>query len=73
MWRAALIIGIVLAVLMLSAQNMQRARINFPFTQGLEIATVFLLVLCFALGYAAARLTALVKDWGKRKRERDER
>ena len=73
MWRVALIIGIVLAALVLSAQNMHRTRVNLPFTQGFEIATVFLLVLCFALGYATARLTALVRDSRKRKRERDER
>lgn len=73
MWRAALIIGIVLAVLVLSAQNMQRARVNFPFTEGLEIPTVFLLVLWFALGYATARLTGLVRGIRKRKGERDER
>ena len=73
MWRAALIIGIVLAVFVLSAQNMHRTRVNLPFTQGFEIATVFLLVLCFALGYGTARLTALVRDSRKRKRERDER
>jgi len=73
MWRAALIIGIVLAVLVLSAQNMHRTRVNLPFTEGFEITTVFLLVLCFALGYATARVMALVKNSRKRKRELNER
>ena len=73
MWRTACIIGVVLVVLVLSAQNMHRTRVNFPFTQGFEVSTAFLLALCFGLGYAAARLAALIKGWGRRGGKRDER
>ena len=62
MWRAVIVIIILLIVLLFVALNMHPAQVNFPFTKGFEIRTVFLVVFSFFLGYGAAYFVKLGKD-----------
>jgi len=54
MWQIILICIVFILVIVFGAQNMHQARVNLPLTGTVEIRTVFLLLLCFFLGYAAA-------------------
>jgi len=68
-WRMIIVIIIILLVLIFSAQNMHATQVNFPFTSGFEIRMVFLLVLCFILGYATAHFIGFAKNFRKRDKE----
>lgn len=69
MWRAATVITILLIVLLFAALNMHPTQVNFPFTKGFEIRTVFLLILSFFLGYAVAYFVGLVRNLKNRGRK----
>ena len=69
MWRALLIVGICLVILLFASLNMHSTQINFPFSKGFEMRTVFLLTLCFVVGYGAAYFVGLAKDLKKRSSE----
>jgi len=71
MWRAVLVISILLIVLLFVALNMHTTQVNFPFTKGFEIRTVFLVVASFVLGYGAACLVRLTR--GMKSHRRDSR
>ena len=68
MWRAIIVITIFLVVLLFVVVNMHSTKVNFPFTKGFEISTVFLLMLSFLLGFAAAYFLRLAKDLKNRKK-----
>jgi len=68
MWRAIVVITIFLIVLLFVTQNMHTTRVNFPFTKGIEVSTVFLLILSFFLGFAASYFVRLAKDLKNRKK-----
>jgi len=61
MWRKAIIIILVLAVVILAALNMHPTKVNVPFTQGYEVKTVFLLIASFVLGYGVAYFVELTR------------
>ena len=69
MWRAAIVIAVLLAALLFVGLNMHATQINVPFTKGFEIRTVFLVIASFALGYGAAHLVRLAKDLKNPRRE----
>ena len=69
MWRAIVIVGISLLIILFASLNMHATRLNVPFTKGFEIRTVFLLLLCFFLGYASAFFVGLAKVVKNRKRQ----
>ena len=69
MWQAVAIIIIFVLLILFGAQNMHQTRINFPLAGAFEIRTVFLLLLCFFLGYAASSFIWLTKRLRGRKRE----
>jgi len=54
MWQTILVFVIFALIIIFGAQNMHQTRVNFPLAGGTEIRTVFLLLLCFFLGYATA-------------------
>jgi len=62
MWQSVLLIIILVIVILFGSQNMHQTRVNFPFAGTFEIRTVFLLLLCFFLGYAAASFIWLAKQ-----------
>jgi uncharacterized integral membrane protein len=69
MWKAFILILIFAVIVLFTMQNMHQTRINFPFAGALEIRTVFLLLLCFFLGYAVSSFIWLargVKKNGRR-------
>ena len=67
MWQAVVLLGMFLFVTLFSVQNMHQTRINFPLAGGFEITTMFLLILCFFLGFAAASILWLTKQIKRRK------
>ena len=69
MWQAILITVIFLIVIVFGAQNMHQTRVNFPFSGGFEIRTVFLLLLCFFLGFASASFIWVAKQLKNRKKK----
>ena len=54
MWKAVTVLVLLLLVLLFGAQNLHQVRINLPLAGAFEIRTVFLLMLCFFLGFACA-------------------
>jgi len=48
---------------------MHSTQVNFPFTSGIQVRMVFLLILCFILGYATAHFVELGKNFRKRDKE----
>ena len=62
MWRPIVVIVIIVIILIFAAQNMHSTQVNFPFTKGFQIRTVFLLILSFILGYAMCYFVGLAKD-----------
>ena len=53
---------IFLAIIFLFGfENLHQARVNFPFAGSFEIRTIFLLIICFFLGYAAATFSWMKK------------
>lgn len=69
MWRVAIIVIILLIVFLFMAMNMHQTQINFPFTKGFEIRTVFLLILSFCFGYGTAYFVELAKNSKNRRKE----
>ena len=67
MWRVTSIIVISLVVVLFVALNMHTAQVNFPFTNGFETRTVFLVIASFLLGYGTACLLAFTKQLKHRK------
>ncbi|MBF0252741.1 MAG: hypothetical protein HQL29_02900 [Candidatus Omnitrophica bacterium] len=61
MIQAILIMIAILLVIMFGLGNMHQTRVNLPLTGTFEVTTMFLLLLCFFLGYAAAVLTWCLK------------
>ena len=70
MWHSAMLIIVLVLAIIFGAQNMHQTRVNFPFAGTFEIRTVFLLILCFFLGYVAASLIWLTKQVRKNKEEK---
>jgi len=70
MWRTVIVITILLIVFLFVAVNMHQTRVNFPFTKGFEIRTVFLLVLSFFVGFATAYFVRFTKDSKNRRNEK---
>jgi len=68
MWRVATVVIILLIVFLFMAMNMHQTQINFPFTKGFEIRTVFLLILSFCFGYATAYFVGLTKNSRNRRK-----
>ena len=54
MWQAILLTIVFLMILLFGVQNMHQAKVNFPFAGSFEINTIFLLIVCFFLGFATA-------------------
>ena len=69
MWRVAIVVIIFLMVFVFMAMNMHLTQVNFPFTKGFEIRTVFLLILSFCSGYGTAYFVGLAKN-SKNRRKR---
>jgi len=68
MWRVAIVVTIFLIVFLFMAMNMHQTRVNFPFTKGVEIRTVFLLILSFCFGYGTAYFVGLAKNSKNRRK-----
>jgi len=68
MWRAVIVITIFLIVLLFVTQNMHTTKVNFPFTKGVEVSTVFLVILSFFLGFATSYFVRFTKDFKNRKK-----
>ena len=69
MWQALPVIIFLVIVFLFGFENMHTARVNFPFAGTFEIKTVFLLIICFFLGYATASFLWMMKrleDSGKK-------
>ena len=66
MWQGLIIIAIMAVIMLFGAQNMHQTKVNFPFMGTFEARTVFLLLLCFFLGYIAASFTWLIKNFKDR-------
>ena len=62
MWQGLVLIIIFALIVIFGVQNMHQTRVNFPFMGTFEARTVFLLLLCFFLGYVAASFTWLIKN-----------
>ena len=68
MWQVVVIGIIFFLIIIFGAQNMHQTRINFPFIGGAEIRTIFLLNLCFFLGFATASFVWFIKQLKSRKK-----
>ena len=69
MWQTGLFLIILTLIIVFGAQNMHQTRVNFPFTGGFEIRTVFLLILCFFLGFASSFFMLITRQLKKRKKK----
>jgi len=58
---------IFLFVILFSIRNMHQAQVNLPLAGNFEIRTIFLLLLCFFLGFATATFLWLGKKIKDRK------
>ena len=69
MWRTAIVIAVLLAFVLFMAMNMHSVQVNVPFGKGFEVRIVFLVILSFVLGYAAAILIRMAKGFQNSKKE----
>ena len=61
MIQAIIIMMVLFLITVFGLGNMHQTRVNLPLAGGYEVNTIFLLILCFFLGYAAAVLTWCVQ------------
>jgi uncharacterized integral membrane protein len=61
-WQSVLLILIFVALILFGLQNMHQTRVNFPLVGTFEIRTVFLLIVCFFLGYMSASFMWIAKQ-----------
>ncbi len=69
MWQSVLLIIILVIIVLFGFQNMHQTRVNFPFAGTFEIRTVFLLLLCFFLGYVTASFVWLARQLGNKEKK----
>ena len=68
MWHVAVIVVLLLIAFLFVGLNMHTTQINFPFTKGYEMRTVFLLAVSFFLGYGTACLVGLARNLKSRRK-----
>ncbi|MBF0254405.1 MAG: hypothetical protein HQL11_04700 [Candidatus Omnitrophica bacterium] len=69
MWAVVSVFIFLVVLSLFGVQNMHQTRVNFPMVGGLEIQTVFLLMIVFILGFMAGCFfwfMNLSKNRGKR-------
>ena len=69
MWQAIATLVILLVIILFGSRNMHETRINFPLAGGVSIHTVFLLIVCYFLGFASASFIWIAKLLKDRKKK----
>jgi len=67
MWQAILTAIVLMVIILFGARNMHQTRINFPLAGGVDIQTVFLLIVAYFLGFTSASFFWIMKQLKNRR------